>query len=251
LDKRLEEKIRTVITEPFSDQVLEEQGCTSEVRKLVTENQIYILKSSFENRYRKWLNTESEVLKNNQHLPVPKYFGYFEEEESSHLLMSFEEGITLKKALSKAETSEEEKHLIRSFGRFLQQFHEGSKTATADQHWLERQLIKAEHYLATGEADGTHELLEHLKQYRPKPVKQSLIHGDCTTDNVMVKDGEVYLLIDVAGLTIGDPRYDEALAIGRFKDHVQYLEAFYEGYTRYKISEEEYRYFDRGLYEFF
>lgn len=52
-------------------------------------------------------------------------------------------------------------------------------------------------------------------------------------------------------LTVGDPRYDEALAVGRYMENPELLNAFYEGYTRYKISKEEYQYFDEGLYTFF
>jgi aminoglycoside phosphotransferase (APT) family kinase protein len=245
------QQIKKIIGNIDEETLLDEQGCTSEVRQLVADNKSYILKSSFKPKYREWLKSEAEILKTMPHLPIPTYFGFFEEQAVSHLLMSFEEGITLRQALSKAGSSENELKLIRSFGRFLHHFHEQNKTGTMEQIWLKRQLTKAEYYLANGQTDGSRKLLEHLKQNRPKAVIQSLIHGDCTTDNVLVRDGEVSMFIDVAGLTIGDPRYDEALAIGRFKDTPEYLEAFYEGYTRYRVSEEEYRYFDEGLYEFF
>jgi len=75
-----------------------------------------------------------------------------------------------------------------------------------------------------------------------------MIHGDCTTDNVLVVNGKVQILIDVSGLTVGDPRYDESLAISNFIDNLDYLNAFYEGYKRYKVSREEFEYFDHGLY---
>ena len=78
-----------------------------------------------------------------------------------------------------------------------------------------------------------------------------MIHGDCTTDNVFVMDGEIKLFIDVAGMTIGDPRYDVSLAIRKFVDNPELLNAFYEGYTRYRVSKDEFQYFDEGLYEFF
>lgn len=82
-------------------------------------------------------------------------------------------------------------------------------------------------------------------------MKQTMIHGDCTTDNVLVMNGKVKMFIDVAGMTVGDPRYDEALAVGRFMKNPELLDAFYEGYNRYKINKEEYQYFDEGLYTFF
>ena len=56
-----------------------------------------------------------------------------------------------------------------------------------------------------------------------------MIHGDCTTDNVLVLDGEVKLFIDVSGMTVGDPRYDVSLAISNFIDLPELLEFFYEG----------------------
>jgi hypothetical protein len=61
----------------------------------------------------------------------------------------------------------------------------------------------------------------------------------------------VGVFIDVAGMTFGDPRYDEALAIRKFLDHPDYMEAFYQGYTRHRITKEEYEYFEEGLYMFF
>ncbi|GGA71684.1 phosphotransferase [Ornithinibacillus halotolerans] len=119
------------------------------------------------------------------------------------------------------------------------------------ENWLELQLIKAEKYLKLGQAEGSAYLLDKLNSNMPAPVMQTNIHGDCTTDNVLVVDGKVQTFIDVAGMTIGDPRYDESLAISRFLENEEYVEAFYEGYTRYRVTKEEYTYFDEGLYEFF
>lgn len=102
-----------------------------------------------------------------------------------------------------------------------------------------------------GVAEGGMALLESLILRKPAPVPASMIHGDCTTDNVLVTDGEVYLFIDVAGMTVGDPRYDESLATRRFRNDPELLDAFYEGYTRYRVTEEERQYFHEGLYAFF
>ncbi|CAM3722350.1 phosphotransferase [Mesobacillus thioparans] len=93
--------------------------------------------------------------------------------------------------------------------------------------------------------------MRQLESDQPQKVKQTTIHGDCTTDNELVVDGEVSLFIDVAGMTLGDPRYDESLAIRKFRDMPELLASFYEGYTRYRISDNEFRYFEEGLYEFF
>ncbi|WP_342744280.1 phosphotransferase [Alkalihalobacterium alkalicellulosilyticum] len=102
-----------------------------------------------------------------------------------------------------------------------------------------------------GQSEGSIQLLEKLKANKPLPVEQAVIHGDCTTDNVLMVNGEACLFIDVAGMTIGDPRYDECLAIRSFVKDEEYKNAFYEGYKRYEVSIEEFKYFDEGLYEFF
>ncbi|MCR2806672.1 phosphotransferase [Paenibacillus soyae] len=231
-----------------------EQGCTSQVRRVSTETGTYILKSATDSRYREWLRVEAERLRRNTGealLPIPKFAAFHEETDGSHLLMSCEKGTTLTAAL-KAAPPEEKKALLRSFGRFLHRFHERPpvESLAHDGDWLEERLAAARLYLERGQSEGDGKLLDELVRNRFAPVRQTMIHGDCTADNVMVHDGEVYLFIDVSGMTIGDPRYDEALAIGRFVDAPELLEPFYEGYVRYRISEAELRYHE-GLYEFF
>ncbi|MNW19832.1 hypothetical protein D3C71_2199820 [compost metagenome] len=63
-------------------------------------------------------------------------------------------------------------------------------------------------------------------------------------------DGEVQMFINVSGMTVGYPRYDETLAIRRFHDEPVYIRTFYESYIHYKVPKEEIEYF-KGLYEFF
>jgi aminoglycoside phosphotransferase (APT) family kinase protein len=254
--KHLEEtkKIEHITGSIHNVSVLEDQGFTSEVCKIVAEKGIFILKSSFKKKYREWLQEEARVLEMNNDqncISLPTFYGFYEEEDSSNLIMSFEEGMTLRTALKKAASVQDKKRLVKSFGSFLNQLHERHSTDEANHTWLDEQLRKSTIYLDEGEADGSLELLQELKENKPLPVNQTLIHGDCTTDNVLVRNGEVSLFIDAAGMTLGDPRYDEALAIGRFKGEEELLESFYEGYTRYRVSKEEYRYFDEGLYEFF
>ena len=235
---------------------LAEQGCTSEVSQITTKDGSYIVKSSVKEKYREWLKAEAHVLKslNGTHsIQVPTYHGFIEEQDSSHLIMSFEEGITLTAALKDAKDLQEKKRLLRSFGQFLQELHE-MQTIESLSHtndWLDYQLVRAERYVRSNQTGGTAQLLEKLRANKPQPVKQTMIHGDCTPDNALVMEGEVHLFIDVAGMTVGDPRYDESLAISRFVDHDELIQAFYEGYTRYKVTKEEFRYFDEGLYEFF
>ncbi|MGM7702386.1 phosphotransferase [Pseudalkalibacillus sp. Hm43] len=255
LEQQLIEKIEESIGEITKIHIPAEQGWTSTVRQLFTNESKYILKTSTEERYRIWLKTEAQVLKKllHENIPVPKFHGFIDEEDRSHLIMSYEKGITLRKALATSATLEEQCSLITSFGEFLHHFHESSpiQSLQHDKNWLNEQLRIAEFYVGQGNTDGTKQLLEHLVLNKPTPVQQTMIHGDCTIDNVLVTDGKVHKFIDVAGMTVGDPRFDEALAIRKFTDHTEYIQSFYEGYKRYKITNEELAYFDEGLYEFF
>jgi aminoglycoside phosphotransferase len=255
LYSRLNNEVEKVIGDIQTIQLLAEQGCTSEVRRIITNNGSYLLKSAFKEKYRTWLREEAKVLQilHGNSIPVPNYYGFIEESNRSHLIMSFENGITLTTALSKADSIAEQKDLIRGFGQFLNHFHKipPIETINGENDWLEEQLIKAQNYVEKGDTSGSLELLNQLRSNKPLPVKQAMIHGDCTTDNVLVINGKVQLFIDVAGMTVGDPRYDESLAIRSFRNSPQFLDAFYEGYTRYKVSEKEFQYFNEGLYEFF
>ncbi|OIU71662.1 phosphotransferase family protein [Rossellomorea aquimaris] len=252
----LQGKIEEVIGSIHKTIVLDEQGWTSEVRRIFTSDRSYLLKSSYKEKYRTWLKEEAQVLKKLNKktvISVPVYFGFIEEKDSDHLIMSFEDGMSLTAALSKAASDTERKSLIWSFGQFLHRFHEKEplEILKGEGDWLEGQLVKAQHHAENGQCDGSLPLLEHLKTNKPAPVIHTMIHGDCTTDNVMVIDGDVQLFIDVAGMTVGDPRYDESLAIRKFMNNPEYVTAFYEGYTRYRVNMEEFHYFDEGLYEFF
>ena len=252
----LQEKMENLVGEIVEVKKLDEQGGTSEVHHVLTNSGSFLLKSAYDQRYREWLKAEAEVLEKlngKKIIPVPDYFGFMEDGESSHLITSFIEGLTLTAALKKTIDSSEQTALIRSFGRFLNQLHETKEVERLFycNYWLGEQLAKAEKYVQSGQTDGSSQLLETLKSNRPLPVIQTMIHGDCTTDNVLVVDGEVRYFIDLSGMTIGDPRYDESLAIGCFEKNLEHKKAFYDGYKRYKVSNEEFTYFNDGLYEFF
>lgn len=252
----LKKKIEAIIGEVKTADLLEEQGWCSEVRKIVTANGIYLLKSSVKERYRIWLRTEAKLLEQlseDNQIPVPKYYGFIEEADRSHLIMSFENGVSLTTALREAQSLSEKKSLIKSFGKFLQQFHiqKPFKLLEHEEDWLDRQLAIAQYYVDNCQTEGSQELLNQLKATKPSPIQPTMIHGDCTTDNVLVMNGGVNLFIDVAAMTVGDPRYDLSLAISDFVDNTELLDAFYEGYRQYRVSLEEFHYFDEGLYEFF
>lgn len=250
------ETIERIVGQIYEVNKLAEQGCTSVVRKIHSESGTYLLKSSFDERYREWLKTEGMVLEklsNQDAIPVPRFNCFFEDDKSSHLIMSFEQGMTLTKALKNVKNQGEKRNLIRSFGQFLDQLHETElpDCLLRENDWLEEQLLRAEFYVKRGKTEGSEQLLEQLQSTKPHPARQTVIHGDCTTDNVLVVDGKVSLFIDVSAMTVGDPRYDESLAIGCFVHESECVETFYQGYKRYRVSKEEYQYFNEGLYEFF
>jgi len=170
MNSSLEKNVEKVIGGKIHTiELLEEQGCTSEVRRVYSDNSSYLLKSAYTEKYRCWLKSEATVLENlcGKDIPVPKYHGFIEEADSSHLIMSFEKGINLTAALRKKSSLPEKKALIKSFGVFLHQFHEKPliDTIKRENDWLEEQLKKAKSYVDRGQTDGSLELLNHLMQF--------------------------------------------------------------------------------------
>lgn len=93
-----------------------------------------------------------------------------------------------------------------------------------------------------------------MKEIRPKRIDSTLIHGDFTIDNVLVNDSNIVGIIDWSGAGFGDPRYDVALAIrpkhNAFENE-QDKEIFFNAYGTLRLNDEEYNYFENGLYQFF
>lgn len=167
------------------------------------------------------------------------------------------EGISLRQYLASDPDRMNRERAIASFGHSLKQAHEypcPMEWRQSDQDWLDSMLIKAANNLAHYSVDGTEELLSSLRKNRPSSVQPTLIHGDFTMDNVIVRDGEVIGIIDWAGASCGDPRYDVALATrpkaNAFEDQWD-KEIFYDAYGRLRLTDEEYRYFEDGIYNFF
>ena len=229
------------------------QGGTAVVYYVKTLDGTYILKQASLPRYREWLAQEATVMQTfkSKHIIIPTYIDYMEDEQQDYLLMSYIAGETLTTALANA-SELQRLELIRAFGRFLRQLHTRETSSThSSQDWLDKQLLQADHYIKQGWTNGSRELLNALSTKQPEPVPATWIHGDCTTDNLLVRDNEIVAFIDVAGMTVGDPRYDEALATRSFRKDIQMLDAFYSGYGFSPISEETFQYFDDGLYEFY
>jgi aminoglycoside phosphotransferase (APT) family kinase protein len=254
MNQSLKRKIEAEIGKITAIKRMPEQGCTSVVFRLETVEQSYLLKSSFKDRYKVWLRSEAQVLQKFEYgsTPLPAFYAFIEEERASHLIMSYGDGISLTSALNQAGSLSIKKTLITGFGEFLNQFHETEQVQPEKEHsWLEHQFSLASSYVESGQAEGDMKLLEYMISNKPKPVRQTMIHGDCTTDNVLVVKGKVEVFIDVSGMTVGDPRYDEVLAISKFHEQPVLKEAFYQGYSRNRISQTEYEYFEEGLYMFF
>lgn len=75
MNDSLKEKIEEIIGKINRVDVLDEQGWTSEVRRIVTVKGSYLLKSAFKEKYRMWLKEEAKILeKINQEkqIPVPE-----------------------------------------------------------------------------------------------------------------------------------------------------------------------------------
>lgn len=148
LDKWLKAELESKIGAINHMSLLDEQGGTSTVRKIVAGQDAFLLKSSFQQKYREWLMREAFVLQKlteTRRLPVPIYYGMIQEQHASHIIMSFEDGITLTSALRKAKGDTEKKKLIKSFGQFLQRLHETEMVPglQPESDWLDLQIKRA------------------------------------------------------------------------------------------------------------
>ncbi|WP_214857720.1 aminoglycoside phosphotransferase family protein [Exiguobacterium sp. s191] len=231
---------------------LGEQGGTSIVYRIEAKKGSYLLKTATEARYQEWLAEEAIVLEEwMQREPgfLPEYVGFFKTEQQSHLLMQWRDGMTLTTALRQA-TSEQRIQLWQAFGTYLFQFHQ-RMTGGTSQEWLTARLMTAERYVASAWTSGTLDLLKRLKSIRPNPIAASWIHGDCTTDNMLVATDGTLSFIDVGAIRPGDRRYDIALAISPIIDDPRALDAFYEGYRFERLTKREFDYYEHGLYSFF
>ncbi|WP_410501304.1 aminoglycoside phosphotransferase family protein [Exiguobacterium acetylicum] len=231
---------------------LSEQGGTSTVYRVETKTGTYLLKTTTKARYQEWLAEEAIVLKDwMKREPgfLPEYVGYLKTEQHSHLLMGWREGMTLTKALEQA-TNEQRIQLWQTFGTYLFHFHQRTAVGTSSD-WLTERLMTAERYVASAWTSGTMDLLKRLKSSCPNPIAASWIHGDCTTDNLLVATDGSMSFIDVGAMRPGDRRYDIALAISPIIDDREALDAFYQGYRFARLTTSEFDYFEHGLYTFF
>ncbi|MFC4403747.1 phosphotransferase family protein [Gracilibacillus xinjiangensis] len=238
-----------------------QQGCTSDLGIIECNGISLALKRAKDPLYNAWLKKEHFVLRclsTETTIPVPKIKKLDIDSDKTQvwLLMEFLEGRTLRTALSKETNQAVRSELIYNFGKMLHQIHSTAcpKELMKEEPWLEAMLADAEYNLANYKVDGSKILLEKISSNKPKAFAPTLIHGDFTMDNVLVENGKISAVIDWAGGTYGDPRYDVSLSIrpkpGLFESEND-KEMFFQGYGKKIIDNEEYEYFANGLYEFF
>ncbi len=234
------------------------QGHTSLVVRVDTRDRSFILKKTEHALYNEWLSEEYAALQSlaATGLPVPRAYAFHVQDESRWLLMDCLDGISLRHYLERNPNQRDREKVIASYGECLKRIHDCEcPAALRNNHaWLDAMLAQARHNLDHHDVDGTEELLQRLDRDRPVPIASTLIHGDYHTNNVVVSNNRVIGVIDWPRAACGDPRFDIALAIrpkaGIF-DRDRDREIFLESYGRAKITDDEYRYYQEGLYTFF
>jgi aminoglycoside phosphotransferase len=235
------------------------QGHTSIVVKVETHTHQFIIKKTEHGLFNEWLSEEYKALLylSTSGLPVPKAYAFHVQDKSRWLLMDYIDGISLRHFLSDNPNHRDREKIISQYGLCLKQVHESQcpiGLRNNDQSWIDTMFMNASHNLDNYDVEGTEELLIQLKNDRLEPIENTLIHGDFHTNNVLVKNNNVVGIIDWPRTAFGDPRFDIALAIrpkqGVF-DQTRDKEVFFESYGRLRISDEEYRYFQEGIYKFF
>lgn len=236
-----------------------QQGHTSLVIKVETREHQFIIKKTEHHLFNEWLYEEYKSLQylTVTNILVPKVYAFHIQDNSRWLLMDYIDGISLRHFLYNNPNSKEREKVIASYGSCLKQIHESQcpkELCENKESWIDVMLMKAEYNLANHNVEGTEELLQRLKNGLPKSVDSTLIHGDFHTNNVLVKNNRVVGIIDWPRAALGDPRFDIALAIrpkqGVF-DQKMDRSLFFEAYGRLEITEEEYNFFQEGLYKFF
>ena len=234
------------------------QGCTSDVGIIQSDKGRFALKRTKKPQFNVWLKKEIMVLRSlnkETSLPVPKVEEFVEADGQSWALFEYMEGETVRAALTKTENKKKREELLMNFGKIVSDIHTTPcpEVLRKEKTWLDDMLTDATYNLLNYEVDGSEELLEQIKERRPSKMKQSLIHGDLTVDNVLVHNGVVTGIIDWSGGAFGDPRYDLSLAI-RPKPNIFEWEtdkvSFFEGYGSNILTKGDYDYFI-NLYEYF
>ncbi len=248
--------------EPISAVDVPRQGATSQVAIVTSGSERWVVKHANQAPFHEWLEREYRVLQalGGSGLPAPLALVLVARggpDGPDHwLLMTHLPGDTLERRLEVA-AGAQRRRLLRQFGAMLWRIHQTPvpPALVSPQAWIDRQFAQAMTNRAHYDVDGSPELLQELLTTRPwpKPVAQTLIHGDYMLDNVLVSGDEISGVIDWSAVTNGDPRHDLALATqphrGVFSAPND-LDAFYSGYGGTRLQAEEARFF-LDLDEFF
>ncbi len=240
------------------------QGMTSTLAIAETASGRVAIKRAEGALYSGWLAREHAVLSAlaATTLPMPRPLAFVRDDTGlvpvAWLAMSCLPGRPLAEAPAVEQSQDRRVKVLRAYGRTLRDIHSAAAPAAIVRHshgWLDYMLEEASENLEHFNVDGTPQLLASLRQARPSPVMETLIHGDFTIDNVLTDGDAITGVIDWSGGAVGDPRYDLALAIrphhGFFeKQRAQDLHAFFDGYGGDLLSQADFEYFN-GLYEFF
>lgn len=250
--------IRNIVGE-IKEIIFPRQGHTSSVGIIHSTNGCYVLKRTKGEQYSSLLTKEVQILNqlSKTELSIPKVYNYTEDVNEYYFwtLMEYIEGETLRSYLSTENKPITRHEAIYNFGKTLSKIHSTICPSELINNtlWLDDMLNQADYNLKNYHVDGSLNLLDKLKENKPRYFNQTLIHGDFTIDNVLVKDGEITGIIDWSGGAYGDPRYDVSLAIrpkpNIFENKFD-ITIFFEGYGNRIITDEEYKYFV-GIYEFF
>ncbi|WP_129692215.1 aminoglycoside phosphotransferase family protein [Gottfriedia acidiceleris] len=232
------------------------QGYTSNVGVIQSNNGYFVIKRSQGERYSTLLTKEVQILNqlSKSELLIPKVYYSIEDNNWFWTLMEYIEGETLRNYLSKENIQIKREESLFNFGKSLSKIHSTKCPSELifGSQWIDDMLNQAEYITKHYNVDGSIKLLDKLKEDKPSFLNQTLIHGDYTIDNVLVKNGEITGIIDWSGGAYGDPRYDVSLAI-RPKPNIFEskfdVKIFFEGYGKRIITDEDYKYFV-GIYEF-
>jgi aminoglycoside phosphotransferase (APT) family kinase protein len=234
------------------------QGETSDVAFADIEGRIVVVKRCAHRIYLDWLRREQVALRAlaKSGLPIPRFIAYVEVEAVGQpvgwLLMSRLSGSRLLGALIGASPSQRTA-LFRRLGELVRRLHATRVPPELEREgsWLSRQIERARDNLSW--CDGTAAGLAELERARPAAVRETLIHGDLSLDNVLVDERGELSLIDWADGGLGDPRHDVALAL-QTKPELELsadaLDAFFAGYSTVPLDVPTRDWFVR-LYDYF